>query len=118
MKEFVLIFRNSVDPASKLSPEQMQQLLNDWMNWMGGIAAQDKLADKGNRLSMTESKTIAPGDIVTDGPYTEVKEFINGFIVVKAVTIDEAVTLAKGCPILNIGGKVEVRKVVTPEDNS
>jgi hypothetical protein len=118
MKEFVLIFRNSVNEDFKPSPEQMQQVLTDWMGWMGSIAAQDKLADRGNRLSMSESKTVKPGEVVTDGPYTEVKEFINGYIIVKTGTIEEAVILAKDCPILKIGGNVEVRKVVTPEDNS
>lgn len=118
MKEFVLIFRNSVNPVGKPSPEQMQQLMTDWMNWMDSIAVQNKLADKGNRLSVSEGKTVRPGNIVTDGPYAEIKEFINGYIIVKTATIDEAVALANECPLLNIGGNVEVRKVVTPEDNS
>lgn len=118
MKEFVLIFRNSIREDFKPSPEQMQQVMTDWMSWMGSIAAQDKLANRGNRLSMSEGKTVKPGDVVTDGPYTEVKEFINGYIIVKTDTIDEAVAFAKECPILKIGGNVEVRKVVTPEDNS
>ena len=118
MKEFVLIFRNSANGDFKPSPEQMQQVLTNWMSWMNGIASQNKLADKGNRLSMSEAKTVKPGDLVTDGPYTEVKEFINGYIIVKTATIDDAVALAKECPILKMGGHVEVRKVVTPEDNS
>lgn len=118
MKEFVLVFRNSVDPNAKPSPEQMQQVLTNWMNWMGGIAAQGKLVDKGNRLSMTEGKTVKPGNVITDGPFTEIKEFINGYTIIKAESIDEAVKFAEGCPILLIGGSVEVRKVVTPDDNS
>ncbi|RFM31843.1 YciI family protein [Chitinophaga silvisoli] len=118
MKEFVLIFRNSVQEGGNPSPEQMQQLLTDWMNWMGGIAAQDKLADRGNRLSMSEGKTVKPGDVVTDGPYTEVKEFINGYIIVKTANIEDAVSIARECPILNVGGHVEVRKVVSPDDHS
>lgn len=118
MKEFVLIFRNSVNPEIKPSAEQMQQVLTNWMNWMGSIAAQDKLVDKGNRLSMTEAKTVGAGNVITDGPFTEIKEFINGYLIVKTSTIDEAVEIAKECPILTIGGKVEVRKVVSPDDNS
>ncbi len=118
MKEFVLIFRNSVSPNAKPSPEQMQQVMTNWMNWMGSIAAQNKLADKGNRLSMTEAKTVQANNVVTDGPYTEIKEFINGYIVVKVQTIEDAIGIAKECPILLIGGNVEVRKVVTPDDNS
>jgi hypothetical protein len=118
MKEFVLIFRNSVTEGAQPSPEQMQELLTGWMNWMGGIAGQDKLASRGNRLSMSEGKTVKPGDVVTDGPYTEVKEFINGYIIVKTATIEEAVAIARECPILQAGGSVEVRKAVAPDDHS
>lgn len=118
MKEFVLIFRNSANPDAKPSPEQMQQVMTSWMNWLGSIAAQDKLVDRGNRLSMTEAKTVTPNHMVTDGPYTEIKEYINGYTLVKASDMDEAVELAKQCPILSIGGKVEVRQVVSPDDNS
>jgi hypothetical protein len=118
MKEFVFIFRNSDNPTFKPSPEQMQEVMTNWMNWMGGIAAQNKLVDNGNRLSMSIAKTIKPNNVVTDGPYTEIKEFINGYTIVKAANVDEAVELAKGCPIFKVGGSVEVRAVVTPDDNS
>jgi hypothetical protein len=117
MKEFVLIFRNSDDPHFKPSPEQMQEVVTTWMNWMGSIAAQNKIANSGNRLSVSNAKTVRP-NTVTDGPYAEIKEFINGYIVVKTENIDDAVALAKDCPILQIGGNVEVRAVVKPEDNS
>ncbi|MDB5285053.1 MAG: transcription initiation protein [Mucilaginibacter sp.] len=118
MKEFVLIFRNSNNPDFKPSPEQMQEVMTAWMNWMGSIAAQNKLAHSGNRLSVTNAKTVKPNNVITDGPYTEIKEFINGYIVVKTVNIDEAIDFAKECPILKVGGNVEVRAVVAPDDNS
>ncbi len=118
MKEFVLVFRNSNNPDFKPSPEQMQEVMSSWMNWMGSIAAQDKLASSGSRLSVSNAKTVKPNNLVIEGPYTEIKEFINGFIVVKTENIDEAVILAKDCPILKIGGNVEVRAVVAPDDIS
>jgi len=118
MKEFVLLFRDGNNPDFKPSPEQMQEVLSDWMNWMGGIAAQNKLVDRGSRLSVTNSKTVKPNNVVTDGPYMEIKEFINGYTIVKTANIDEAVDLAKGCPILRIGGNVEVRAIVASDDNS
>ncbi|MFL9485175.1 YciI family protein [Chitinophagaceae bacterium LWZ2-11] len=108
MKEFLLIFRLS-DTNLKPSPEQMQER----MNWLGGIAAQNKLADKGNTLSIGNAKTVKPGNIVTDGPYTEIKEFISGYIIVKTETIEEAVELAKANPIFKIGGNIEVREVLS-----
>jgi len=118
MKEFVLVFRDSNNPDFKPSPEQMQEVLSSWMNWMGGIAAQNKLVDRGSRLSVTNAKTVKPNNVVTDGPYMEIKEFINGYTIVKTANIDEAVDLAKGCPILKIGGNVEVRAIVASDDNS
>ena len=118
MKDFVLVFRNSNNPDFKPSPEQMQEVMSSWMNWMGSIAAQDKLASSGSRLSVSNAKTVKPNNLVIEGPYTEIKEFINGFIIVKTENIDEAVILAKDCPILKIGGNVEVRAVVAPDDNS
>jgi hypothetical protein len=125
MKEFLLIFRNSDNifkntdnPHFKPSPEQMQEVMTTWRNWMGGIAAQNKLANSGNRLSVSNAKTVRENGSVTDGPYTEIKEFINGYIVVKTENIDEAVALAKECPILKIGGNVEVRQTAAPDDPS
>lgn len=120
MKEFALIFRTSTptEPAPQLTPAQLQEMMTSWSNWMGGIAARDMLADGGHRLGIRESKTVAPGNVVTDGPYTEVKEFINGYIVVKTQSVEEAVEIAKACPMLFGGGKVEVRPLVASDDNS
>ena len=120
MKEFALIFRANegmASAATEITPAQMQERMTHWNNWMGSIAARDRLSSSGNRLGIRESKTVAPGNVVTDGPFTEVKEFINGFIIVKAQNVDEAVEMAKGCPILAGGGKVEVRPLVSPDDN-
>jgi len=104
MKEFVFIFRNTVDPKQQPSPEQLQAK----MNWLGSIAAQNKLADKGNTLSLSAAKTVRQ-DIVSDGPYTEIKEFILGYMIVRTDTIEDAVELAKSNPILKAGGIVEIR---------
>src|SRR5476651_375787 len=103
MEDFVLIFRNSNDPAVQFSPQQMQSIMAEWQNWMGGIAAQNKLASSGHRLGF-DGKTIKPNNVITDGPFAEIKEMISGFIVVKAASVDEAAEIGKGCPILNVGG--------------
>jgi len=111
MKEFALIFRLKDIANFKPSPEQMQER----MNWLGSIAAQNKLVDKGNTLLPIpgSAKTVKPNNVVTDGPYTEIKEFISGYIVVKADNIDEAVEIAKANPIFDqVGGNIEVREVL------
>ncbi len=92
------------------SSEEMQVSMKRWMDWIGGIAAQGKLTDRGNRLNPS-GKVLQGATIVTDGPYTEIKECIIGYSIVKSSSVDEATELAKGCPVFSIGGSVEVREV-------
>ena len=110
MNEFSLIFRSAQDPDMQFSPEEMQGVLKQWQDWIGGIAAADKLANPGNRLGFDAA--VVRGNVVTDGPYAEIKEMISGFIIVKGDDIKEAIEMAKGCPVLKIGGSVEVRGVI------
>ncbi len=118
MKEFVLIFRTS-PMQSAPTPEQAQQMMTSWMNWMSSIEKNGSLANRGSRLGVSNSKVVKPGNIVTNGPFIEVKEFINGFIMVKANSLDEAVEIAKQCPMVTGGGgNVEVRPAVSADDNS
>jgi hypothetical protein len=111
MKDFLLVFRSDNPVPIQLSPDEMQARLKLWMDWIGGIAAQNKLVDRGNRLSPT-GKVIGQGNVVTDGPYTETKEFIGGYTIIKADSYDEAVELSKGCPIIKFNGNVEVREIL------
>lgn len=111
MKEFLLIFRSEVETLpGDLSPEQIQAMVKPWQDWIGGIAAQNKLANGGNRLS-SEGKVVKPGSIITDGPYVEMKEAVGGYIIVKTASIDEAAELSRTCPILSVGGNVEIRPI-------
>jgi len=112
MNQYLLLFRRDVD--FQLSPEQLQKITKPWMDWMGSIAAQNKLGERGNRLDST-GKVVKPNNVVTNGPYVEMKEAIGGYTMIKADSLDEAVELAKGCPILAVGGNVEVRPIVVLE---
>ncbi|HXS57479.1 MAG TPA: YciI family protein [Hanamia sp.] len=109
MKDFLFVFRDNGMP-SNVSPDEMQAMTKRWMDWIGGIAAQNKLGDRGNRL-FPSGKVVKPGNIITDGPYSEIKESIGGYSIVKANSLEEATELAKGCPGLTTGGSVEVREI-------
>lgn len=110
MKEFMMLFHSVPDMTQQPTQEQIQASLKRWQDWIGGIAAQGK-------FSSTEAlgyngKTLHHDGMVTDGPYTEVKEMIGGYLICKAESLEEAFELAKGCPILAEGGKVEVRDIM------
>lgn len=111
MKEFILIFRHE-DGRAIASPEQMQIWMKQTMDWLGSIAAQNKLVNHGNGLTFDECKVVGHNNVVTDGPFGDIKETIGGYIIVKADSIEEAVELAQGCPVLQgEGNTVEIRKI-------
>jgi hypothetical protein len=51
------------------------------------------------------------GSIVTDGPFAESKETIGGYFMITASSLDEATEIARGCPIFDNDGTVEVRPI-------
>ncbi|WP_217604822.1 YciI family protein [Chitinophaga sp. GbtcB8] len=111
MKDFMLIFRQPSYDYSNISPSEMQTLTKKWQDWVGGIAAQGKLKATGQRLS-SEGKVLKAGGVVTDGPFVEIRERLGSFMIVKADNLDEATTLAHGCPALEANGSVEIREIV------
>lgn len=92
------------------TPEQMEAMMPLWDEWIGGIAAQGKYLP-GKRLARA-GKVLKENGVITDGPFVEIKEQLGGFIGVRAESLDDAITLAHGCPILQIGGNVEVRQTL------
>ena len=116
MKEFVLIFRmDIISREAQPSPEQMKLYMEDWMKWINEISASGQLAQGGNHLSSTSAKVIRPQRDVIDGPYSINNESVAGYIIVLAKDIDEAVGIAKKCPILQgEGTSVEVRETANP----
>jgi hypothetical protein len=110
MKDFVLLFRQPSFDYSKVSKEEMQAIQKRWHDWAGGIAALGKLASNGPRLAL-EGKVLKAGGVVTDGPFVEIREILGSFIIVKADSLEEATTLAHGCPVLDVNGSVEIRPV-------
>ena len=110
MEEFMLIFRHQ-DGSKVASPEQMQAWMKQTMDWIGGIAAQNKFIS-GTGLPFDDSRVVWHKGVVTNGPFGDIKETIGGYIVVKADSVEEAVEFAKGSPVLQgDGNSVEVRKI-------
>ena len=106
----MLLLRGGVANA-ELSPEQMQQLIGKYMRWIERLREKDQfvagepLEDAGKVLSGKHGQTV------TDGPFTEAKEAIGGYFILRARDFDEAVEIAKGCPIFESGGTCEVRPI-------
>jgi hypothetical protein len=108
MTEFTMLFRGR-DISE--SPEQMQKTMEKWMLWFKDLGAKGHIKDPGHPLEDAGKVVQGKNKIVNDGPFAETKDVIAGFTIIEARDLDHAAELAKGCPILDVGGSVELRPV-------
>ena len=106
-KTYLLLFRGGADPAD-MTPEQMKTTMNNWMSWMGQLKKNKQLTlghpleDGGKILSGIKGKNVAA--------FEDDKDTVGGFLVIDAKNMADATRIAKGCPIFNNGGSVELRE--------
>lgn len=69
----------------------------------------------GDPLAPTTSATtvrVRDGNLtVTDGPFAETKEYLGGFLIIEAGSLDDALEIATNCPGTKYGS-VEIRPIV------
>ena len=109
MNEFVFLYRGGMSEAQP-SPKEMEAIMKRWQDWFKKLGEEGRLKDWGAPLQRG-GKHVAAGGVITDGPYSEGKEVIGGYSIIKAKDITEAAALAKDCPTFDTGGSVEVRQV-------
>jgi hypothetical protein len=110
MQNFMFLIREDMAQLRELSEEQMQADIQEYTQWV------EELTKSGHFISgdplEPEGRYLTKDNIQTDGPFIESKEAITGYILIKAATLDEAIALAKGCPVFSYGGALEVRPVM------
>jgi hypothetical protein len=109
MSEFTFLFRGRGDTSG--SHEQRQKHLEQWVAWFKDLGAKGHVKDPGNPLEETGKVVRGKQKDVNDGPYAEAKDVVGGYILIEANDLQHAAELAKGWPILEVGGSVEVRPI-------
>jgi hypothetical protein len=110
MADYLFLFRGGDAAMAKMSPEQMQQHMQKWMTWIeqltkaGTFKAGEPLGKEGKVLRGKKQ-------VVTDGPYAESKDLVGGYLIVKAASLAKATDIARGCPIFESDGSVEIRDI-------
>ncbi len=99
MANFLLLYSGGSMPATEA---EQKAIVNDWMAWFGKLG--NSLVDGGNPFTPI-AKSIAPDGKVNDGP---VGMMASGYSVIKADSLDAAIAMAKGCPVLKGGAKISV----------
>jgi len=96
MANYLLVFHGGSMPES---PEEGARVMQAWNDWFAAIG--DALVDGGNPASQTKS-------IAANGAVSDVVAGPSGYSIIKAGSIEAAVGLAKGCPVLQGGASIEV----------
>lgn len=99
MANYLLLYRGGSMPQTEAEQKAVTQ---EWMTWMGKLG--DALVDGGNPFT-PNAKTIGRDGKVSDGSGGPMP---SGYSVLKANSLDEAVGMAKGCPVLKGGAEVMV----------
>jgi hypothetical protein len=112
--EFLALIHASENGWESLSDDEKQAIYQRYVDF----SQRDDVVG-GAELQSTDSATtvrMRDGEqLVTDGPYAEVKEALGGFFILEAPSIDEACKLAAQIPAAERGA-VEVRPVYIREE--
>ena len=100
MPKYVFVYHGGKMPDS---PEEGEAEMAKWGAWLEGMGA--AVVDGGNPVG--PSKTVTSGGVDDNGGANPV----SGYSLVTADSIDAAVEMAKGCPILQ-HGTVEVAEAM------
>ncbi|MGI9406357.1 MAG: YciI family protein [Hyphomicrobiaceae bacterium] len=100
MPKFVYVYHGGGKPDADTD---MAKVMAAWNSWLDGVNA----VDRGAPVGM--SSTVHPGGSVSDDGGANPT---SGYSIVEASNKDDAVARAKGCPILDSGGSVEVCEIM------
>jgi len=116
---FMIIRKADEDTEAGVMPSE--QLISDMMKYNEGLVRAGVMlageglhpSSKGARVKFSNGKPV-----VIDGPFTETKELIAGFTMIRAGSREEAIEIAKRWPASDADGQVELelRQVFEAED--
>jgi hypothetical protein len=116
MRYLCLVYLDEQNVMHRLTPAELQAVRHDCMRYDEELEASGHLiiaqALQGAETAMTVR--VRDGRMsATDGPFTETKEVLGGFLLIEARDFNEAVRIAAGSPLARLGA-IEVRPVGDP----
>ena len=113
----VLKYDEAVALATPPDPAMFEEMgrFNAAMVDAGVLLAGEGLAPSSQGAVLTFPEGDGDGPTVSDGPFTEARELIGGFWILKVDSLEEAVSWARRAPF-RTGERIEVRRVTEAED--
>jgi hypothetical protein len=111
MAHFFYLFRHPEGMEERLTASERAALDGKWRSWLQDLARAG-LLESGGELEMEGNTLEGRHPILGPGPYVETNGgLVDGYVSLVARDLEEATELARGCPILESGGCVEIRPV-------
>ncbi len=83
MANFLFVYRGGGDDYAKMTPQEIEQNMKQWTDWIAEGFQKGWMVDAGDALT-PEGRVVNAKKVVTDGPFVESKEIVGGFSIVKA----------------------------------
>jgi len=101
MPQYVIVYLGGNPPST---PEKGKQHFSKYMDWIASLG--DSAVSPANPFK--DTSTVNPDGTVTAGGTTT----MSGYTIIEADSMDSALSSAKACPFLDIGGSLEVSELV------
>jgi hypothetical protein len=107
---YLLILRGGGSRRDR-SPTEYGRIVQKYIAWVESLRTSGHY--KAGEPLEAEAKIVSgkQGSLITDGPFAESKETVGGYFMITARDLDEAAEIARGCPIFDNDGSVEVRQI-------
>jgi hypothetical protein len=92
MGKFVVVYKGG---SMAETPEEQEAIMSKWMAWFGDIGG--SVTDMGNPFGASTSVGSA-----------DPSAGLTGYTILSASDLEQAASLVAGCPVLEVGGSVEV----------
>ena len=104
MPKFLFVYHGGGMPESE---EAAKKAMQAWRSWFESLG--DRIVDGGNPVGPSTT-VLSDGDVVDDGGANPA----SGYGLFEAADVEEAISIARGCPVLADGGSVELAETFDP----
>ncbi len=103
------------DSDREPAPAEISAMLADYGAFNERLEARKAYVDGSQLAPATSATTVRVRDgrnVITDGPFAETKEWLGGYYVIEAASLDDALQIGADCPGAKYGS-IEIRPLAS-----
>jgi len=101
MKQFVLVYLGGTQPSSEVEAKKHFEKYMGWLSSLGDAVVIPT-------IPLKDTNTVSPDGSIGEGGSSA----MSGFSIIRADSMEAALSIAKDCPFLEIGGSLEVSEMM------